>query len=130
MSSMTGGVAAPRATFGQRFIALLVDELIFGVVAGVLEFVSPVVAGLVGLLFIAYYIVMVGRGQTYGDQIAGIRIVDANGNAPGYGKATIRLIMQGILGSIFLLTYLWVLWDADKQTLHDKIAGTITIVAK
>jgi uncharacterized RDD family membrane protein YckC len=73
---------------------------------------------------------MVGRGQTYGDQIAGIRIIDANGNPPGYGKATIRLIVQGFLGGIFLITYLWVLWDADKQTLHDKIAGTISISTK
>jgi uncharacterized RDD family membrane protein YckC len=108
---MTGGVAAPRATFGQRFIALLIDSLIVGVVAGILEIISPILAGVGILLYAIYYIVMVGRGQTYGDQVAGIRIVDINGNAPGYGKATIRFLAQYIISDILFIGYLWVLWD-------------------
>jgi uncharacterized RDD family membrane protein YckC len=30
-------------------------------------------------------------------------------------------------GLITLLDDLWMLWDRQKQTLHDKVAGTIVI---
>jgi len=35
------------------------------------------------------------------------------------------------LGSVaLLLNVLWPLWDPQKQTLHDKAAGTIVVVDK
>jgi uncharacterized RDD family membrane protein YckC len=73
-----------------------------------------------------YYVLMIARGQTVGDKVVGIRLIDAKGKAPGYRRAIVRFILQYVC-SIFLITYLWVLWDKEKQTLHDKLAGTISI---
>ncbi len=81
-------------------------------------------------IYLPYYLILVGKGGTVGDRVARIKIIDANGNPPGYSKAFIRLLVQGFVSGIFLIGYLWVLWDPDKQTLHDKIAGTISVSAK
>jgi uncharacterized RDD family membrane protein YckC len=158
-----GPLAAPRASFGQRLGATIIDWIVIGIPIGIIEgiatamFASSIAitynadgtvanadvtngskagaALLVSvflplILYVAYYVIMIGRGQTVGDKVAGIRIIDANGNPPGFLKAFIRLIVQQILGGIFFITYLWVLWDPDKQTLHDKAAGTICISAR
>jgi uncharacterized RDD family membrane protein YckC len=76
-----------------------------------------------------YYILMIARGQTVGDKVVGIRLIDAKGKAPGYRRAIMRFIVQNVCG-IFLISYLWVLWDREEQTLHDKLAGTISISIK
>jgi uncharacterized RDD family membrane protein YckC len=158
-----GLIAAPRATFGQRLGATIIDWIVIGIPIGIIEGIATAMfasslsnisvdssgtvtsadvnTGTAGasilvavvlpmLIFLAYYIILIGRGQTVGDKVAGIRIIDANGNPPGYLKALIRLIVQQVLGGIFFITYLWVLWDADRQTLHDKAAGTICISAR
>ena len=81
-------------------------------------------------IYLPYYLILVGKGGTIGDRVAGIKIIDTNGNPPGYSKAFVRLLVQYFVSGIFLIGYLWVLWDQDKQTLHDKIAGTISVSAK
>ncbi|MEC8486226.1 MAG: RDD family protein, partial [Actinomycetota bacterium] len=32
-----------------------------------------------------------------------------------------------ISGQILYLGYLWMIWDKDRQTWHDKVAGTIVV---
>ena len=78
-------------------------------------------------IYLPYYLILVGKGGTVGDRVAGIKIIDADGNPPGYSKAFIRLLVQYFVSGIFLIGYLWVFWDPDKQTLHDKLAGTISV---
>jgi uncharacterized RDD family membrane protein YckC len=88
-----------------------------------------------------YWIVAIGSfGRTIGGAAVGIRAVDANGAIPGYGRASLRFAVPagaqligiipfiGILGSLLqLLIYLWMLWDPNKQGLHDKAAGTYVV---
>jgi uncharacterized RDD family membrane protein YckC len=81
-------------------------------------------------IYLPYYLILVGKGATVGDKVAGIKIIDANGNPPGYSKAFIRLLVQYFISGNFLIGYLWMLWDPEKQTLHDKLAGTISISTK
>jgi uncharacterized RDD family membrane protein YckC len=81
-------------------------------------------------IYLPYYLILVGKGATVGDKVAGIRIIDANGNPPGYKKALIRLLVQNFISGTLLIGYLWMFWDPDKQTLHDKLAGTISISTK
>jgi uncharacterized RDD family membrane protein YckC len=55
----------------------------------------------------------------------------------GYGRAFWRALAEQflrilgtvtiILGLIWLLDMLFPLWDSKKQTLHDKIVGTVVI---
>lgn len=74
------------------------------------------------------------RGASIGQGVMNLRVVDATGNIPPLGTLLIRLLVQ--VGMSFvpivafflvLLDVLWPLWDEQKQTLHDKAAGTFVV---
>ena len=85
----------------------------------------------------AYQALMVRYfGGTIGKLAVGIRVRTADGNVVGWREALLRPILQLIIGVgsfvpgaglITLLDDLWMLWDRQKQTLHDKVAGTIVV---
>jgi len=89
--------------------------------------------GLAGLVaFAVLYSRMISKtGQAWGHKAVGVRIVDAQtGGNIGAGKAVARyFIGHWIDGLICYLGYLWPLWDSRKQTLSDKIFGTVSIKA-
>jgi uncharacterized RDD family membrane protein YckC len=69
-------------------------------------------------------------GQTMGKRAAGIRVIDAAGGGPiGTGRALVRAIGRYVSFPPFMLGYLWMLWDRDHQTWHDKLADTVVIPA-
>ena len=41
-----------------------------------------------------------------------------------------RAVHLGIYFIVFLLDYLWPLWDDKRQALHDKVAATQVVVGK
>jgi len=54
-----------------------------------------------------------------------VRVIGPDGSPPGFLRAVLReSIGKYISEFVFCLGYLWMLWDADQQTWHDKIAGT------
>jgi uncharacterized RDD family membrane protein YckC len=66
---------------------------------------------------------------TVGYRLAGVRIVDAYGRAPGLGALTLRLAF-GILGPLnIVLDLLWIPSDRHKQSLRDKFAHTYVVKA-
>jgi uncharacterized RDD family membrane protein YckC len=74
------------------------------------------------------------RGSSIGQGVMKLKVVDATGNIPPMGTLLIRLLVQVGMSfvpflSIFLvlLDVLWPLWDEQKQTLHDKAAGTFVV---
>jgi uncharacterized RDD family membrane protein YckC len=93
-----------------------------------------------GALWIAYGTALIGgpRGQTVGMMAAGVRAVgDGDRAALGYGRAFVRALVEGILRLLnllfFVLGLLWVLdmlfplWDRKRQTLHDKVVGSVVV---
>lgn len=71
------------------------------------------------------------RGQSFGKQIVGIRIVRAtDGQLLGGGGGFLRWLMTLVFGFVpcgSLLDVLWPLWDDRHQTLHDKVVSTISV---
>lgn len=70
------------------------------------------------------------RGYSVGQGVMKIKIVDGNGNLLTFQTALIRLLAQAGLSFIpFLgaIDLLWPLWDAQRQTLHDKAVGSFAI---
>lgn len=68
------------------------------------------------------------KGGTPGKQMMGIRIVDANtGQFIGKGRALGRNLGRIISQIPFYLGYLWMLWDKDNQTWHDKMVNAIVV---
>ncbi|TDD84898.1 RDD family protein, partial [Actinomadura darangshiensis] len=103
---------------------------------------------IVFLLGFAYYAILhVKWGQTVGKRAFGIRLVKASdhsavtwGQALGrqafvyvIGIATLALNFlspaAGILGMAGLLDNAWILWDDQRQALHDKVARTMVVKA-
>jgi len=67
------------------------------------------------------------RGQTPGKMALGIKIVRTDGYPIGLGRSVLRYIGHTISGLMFFIGYLWIAIDAEKQGIHDKIAGTYVV---
>jgi len=56
----------------------------------------------------------------------GIRVYDLRHGGPiGTGRAIGRYFARILSAIPCLLGYFWMLWDPQKQAIHDKVAGTI-----
>jgi uncharacterized RDD family membrane protein YckC len=122
----------PRASFGVRFVAALIDAVLVGVVSGVLAAVIGTNAGqgLGGLIGLGYFIYLEGSpsGQTVGKRAMNIRVVDAESGGPiGYGRAVLRYFARILSAIPCLLGYFWMLWDSNKQTWHDKLSTNVVV---
>lgn len=139
------------AGWWKRVGASLLDGLVllplFIIVGIVLVRAAPIAATLVGFVVEFAYLSLMWtkrNGQTVGAKALGIRVVAADGSPMppemAYRRAAVlQLFTVGSsmpwilkpLGSVALiLNILWPLWDPQKQTLHDKAAGTIVVVDK
>jgi len=136
MSEYGGGAGGtrtgPRASFGTRFLAALVDGVMLGVIGAILSalFGRALGSALQLALGLGYYAYLEGSpsGQTVGKKLLNIRVIDFNGGGPiGPGRALIRYVGRIISAIPCLLGYFWMLWDSEKQTWHDKIATTVVV---
>ena len=146
-----------RAGFGNRLGSYLLDVVLYGTIMIALVYIASwmlvgelfldswdtdasaddgIIAGAVylmvfgPLLVMIGYVVQLGRtGQTWGRQIVGNKVIRVdNGDVPGIGRALGRELFAWIVSaSILYLGYLWMIWDDDRQTWHDKVAGTIVV---
>ncbi len=103
------------------------------------ELVIVVVVIGVAIGYIVWWLFALGRGQTPGKQIVGIRVIKDNGEPSEWGytftrEFVVKFFFLGILtqitfGIAWLVDYLWPLWDRakKKQTLHDKLLGTLVV---
>lgn len=120
----------PLASFGQRALAWLIDIVILATIFEVLARINPAEAnGLSALIDLGYMVMLLGGpfGQTIGAKVAKVRVVNLNGGQLGYWRAVVRYLVSEISAIIFGLGYLWMLRDPKKQTLHDKVSGSLVI---
>jgi uncharacterized RDD family membrane protein YckC len=123
----------PRAAFGQRFVAYVIDVVLLNIVGVLFLRGSGVQRFAVGAaVFIAYFVLCEGTraGQTVGKRVAGIRVVDFEAGTPiDPARAFVRTLGRFASGLLLFLGYFWMLWDRDRQTWHDKIASTTVVPA-
>jgi uncharacterized RDD family membrane protein YckC len=68
------------------------------------------------------------RGQTPGKKALGLRTIDqATGQPIGFGRAVGRMFARILSQQVLFLGYLWMLWDENKQTWHDKLVRSIVV---
>ena len=118
------------AGFWRRFAASFIDGLVLGVVNCILRAVLGYTGEGIGILIgFGYYTYFHGStGQTPGDAVLGIRVLDIDdGTVIGYQRALVRALVSVVSGIVILLGYLWMLWDPRKQTWHDKAAGSLPV---
>jgi uncharacterized RDD family membrane protein YckC len=86
---------------------------------------------LTSLLSLAYYVALEGSasGQTVGKRVLGIRVLDFRGGTGsiGYGRALVRNLVKYVSAIPLFLGYLWMLWDQENQTWHDKAASSVVV---
>jgi uncharacterized RDD family membrane protein YckC len=87
---------------------------------------GAVVAVVLGVVYAAVFAMLLG-GRSPGRLLAGIRLVDGSGAAPGPIRAVLRALLS--VGSlVFLFAGFWLaLFDRRGQTLHDKLSGTFIV---
>ena len=131
--SYSSGPSGPRAGFWRRFGAVIVDGLVLAIPSIILYliFKNGAAYNVLGtVISLAYFTYFEGgaSGQTLGKKALGIRVYDLRQGGPiGYGRGFLRQIGKYISGIVILLGYLWMLWDKEKQTWHDKIAGSVVV---
>jgi uncharacterized RDD family membrane protein YckC len=127
----TVALTSARAGFWRRFAAALIDGILLGIVSAILQAIIGQDGGYgIGtLVSIGYFVYFHGTtGQTPGDAALSIRVVGKDDGAPiGYGRAFVRWLVSLVSAIVFLLGYLWMLWDSEKQTWHDKAANSVVV---
>ena len=133
----TDWAAAPAgylAGWWYRVGATVIDGLILAVPNFALSYGVGRGGSLLSLIISAGYITLMlgARGQTLGNMAVGTRVVDSRTAGPvTYAKALGRWAAEFLLIILFFLPWvvdiLWPLWDRQKQTLHDKMAGTVVL---
>ncbi|MGL4173599.1 MAG: RDD family protein [Actinomycetota bacterium] len=143
----------PVAHFGDRAMAFLIDQslviggffllLIGGGVASTAPG-NPVAVSLSMILIIVGLILIFGvalwnrwflggnTGQSLGKRVVGLKLIDTQTGLPiGMGKALLRDLTHVIVNQALGLSFLWMLWDPEQQTVGDKAASSTVIkVAK
>ena len=146
----------PKASFFRRAVAIFIDCLLLDLVGEVVtyplvkkfdlkfdEILAQLLSGsaelerislflllytgFLTLLWGFYFIYFTGSsGQTPGKKLLGIRVVRMDGKSMDYKTAVSRFVGYGF-SAIFLLGFLWALFDKNRQTWHDKMANTIVV---
>lgn len=86
-----------------------------------------------GYLAIIYFIQIrpvAKSGQTIGRRAMSIRVVDARtGQLISTSRAFGRYLFASFISGVMYIGYLWMLWDDNKQTLHDKVTDAVVVPA-
>ena len=146
------GTPTPYQGVAIRFVALLIDYIIIGIIAGllVLPFLAAAVAAtavssnvstiawgsvamasLIGLaIWFLYFTLLEGHyGQTIGKMALNIKVVrESDGMPIDYGEAAVRTVLRIIDGLFDYLIGAIFIWTSDrKQRLGDRVAHTIVV---
>jgi len=128
------------ASFGKRFVASIIDNIIINALTLALSFLigssvlDPItsfgiVIGLSLLLFFGYfgYFESSENQATPGKSVMKIKVTDLAGNRISFGKAVFRTIMKIVSSIILLIGYIMAAFTEKKQALHDMAASTLVL---
>ena len=118
---------------GPRFLAILIDSIIIGVVGAILGVIfqnSPGLSGgVTGLLALAYFIVLEAtQGATLGKMALGLRVTRTDGAPITWTESIIRNLLRIIDGLFVYLIGAIFIWTSPlKQRLGDRVAKTVVV---
>jgi uncharacterized RDD family membrane protein YckC len=123
------------ADTGERFVAYLIDGVIGFVLSMIVAMVfrdqamSTLVSVGVGVVYtVSFWTTM---GATPGKQVMGLRVVKReSGEIPDIPTALLRYVGYYISAIPLFLGFFWAIWDENKETWHDKIAGTRVVKSR
>jgi uncharacterized RDD family membrane protein YckC len=78
-----------------------------------------------------WWFIVAPKGQNPGKAVTGLRVIRTNGDAVRTGGMFVRGLAGALAGWLpFFLDDLWMLWDNNAQTLHDKLVNTVVVRAQ
>jgi uncharacterized RDD family membrane protein YckC len=128
--------AGQLATWGPRALGWLIDFaivfvvlLVFTVILGHVSGVFAVLGDLAGIAIGIFLAVQVGNvGQSPGMRVVGVKCIgQATGQTIGGGMGIVRGLATILNTIICYVGWFFPLWDAQKQTLADKVMSTVVI---
>jgi uncharacterized RDD family membrane protein YckC len=134
------------AAVGARFGAMLIDGVIGTAftIPGYVALFGSIAAGSGGgantsvmfllassFVYPIIYVRRVGsRGQSWGHQACGVRVVDATTGGPiGAWRAFGRVIVRGLGAIPCYLGLMWAVWEPRKRGWHDLACNTVVVPA-
>jgi len=117
-----------RAGFWLRIGATLLDVVLFGMIFGMLHSMWAGFGGGFPLWFAAYNVIMwATKGTTIGGIICGLKVVRLDDRPLDWGVAVVRALSAFLSLAVAGLGFIWVAFDDEKQSWHDKVAGTVIV---
>lgn len=134
MAPPISSATLPRATFWIRTGAMLLDAVLIGMVVGFTSDILPRFLqfnhgpGGVLIVLAAYGAAMwKTKGTTIGGIVCGLKVVRLDDRPIDWPTAIVRALGCFLSMAVAGLGFLWVVFDADRQSWHDKIAGTTVV---
>ena len=119
------------AGFWERFGAAILDGLILMVPNLILQYMVGRYAAIPINLVIGWLYAALQESSpvqaTLGKKALGLKVTTLNGDRITFGQATGRHFGKWISAIILFWGYLMMIWDDQKQTLHDKMASTLVV---
>ncbi|MFN8376976.1 MAG: RDD family protein [Anaerolineae bacterium] len=122
------------ASYPGRLIAWLIDGFILSFITGIIfrVFGTPYLGSASALLLVELvlyhgYFWTHYNGQTPGKMLAGIRVVKKDGSAMLWADTVVRCLGYVVNSVLLNLGWLWILVDAERQGIHDKLAQTCVV---
>lgn len=120
------------ADLGSRLISALIDGFIVSLITGLLIGAGRGAGGVIGILIgLAYYWYCWTRqdGQTLGKRILHLRVIKADGTPISDSDAVLRFLGYHINTWVFMIGWIWLLFDSNRQGWHDKLVSTYVVRA-
>lgn len=114
----------PRAHFWIRMAALLIDVVLVGVIASVVDHGSDVTLILLAVYGAAMWKL---RGTTIGGILCNLQVVRTDGRELDWATCIVRALSCFLSLAVAGLGFLWIAFNDERQAWHDKIAGTIVV---
>jgi uncharacterized RDD family membrane protein YckC len=123
----------PRAGFWIRLAALLLDVVIVAIICSLLSGFFPtgshlrVKADLLPSLALYGALMWKLRGTTVGGIVCGLKVIRLDDRPIDWGTAIVRALSCFLSLFVMGLGFIWVVFDDQRQSWHDKIAGTTVV---
>jgi len=118
-------LAQPRAAFLERTAAFALDCVLVAIIDRLLD---SRVDGMFFILLVTYHVAFwAWQATTLGGIVVGLRVVRTDGRRLQPVDALVRGLAGIFSVAVLGIGCLWMLYDAERQTWHDKAAGTYVV---
>jgi uncharacterized RDD family membrane protein YckC len=121
--TLPAALSLPRAGFFERMGAAFLDVILVSILGALVG--GPPLGLLVALAYFAG--MWAWKGTTIGGIVLNLKVVRQDDQPVTFAVALVRGLAAAFSAIVLFLGFFWIIWDAEKQSWHDKIAGTVVV---